>query len=1369
VKICEIRVSAFAAAVLLGCFVLSTHANPVGPTVAQGTASFTSQGSHFSIQTSDRAFINWQSFNIGLGETTSFLQPSSSSLVWNQIHDQNPSQILGNLNANGYVVLQNASGFYIGGQASITAHGILLTTAPFPMPDLSGGGAWSFNAPPPTASIINYGQISLARGGSAFLIAHDVENHGTITAPEGDIGLYAGKQVLFSERPDGRGLSAKVTLPDGSVDNSGKLLADAGTIALHAQVVNQGGLIQANSVREVNGVIELVASDAINLGRSSDIQAKGDAAGLSPGGSISIRSDRSFADEPGSTITIVGGAVGGDAGQVEISASNLGAIQSRIDAHAATGFFGGRLTIDPYDLTLDSAFVSSLTPVLNGGIYQISLEADHDVTLSTLWTLSDALSTAKLTLSAGNNITFSDGIGVRAGNNWSVDLFAGTALPPGSPPTSGSDSIFLSGSAYLQTQNGNAKLFAPGQVVVNSGAIRTTKGGSINVTTTYGDVNTGENTSGFTYNSVPSPIAPYYYSVSSSLGGISTAAGGDVTINAGGNVTSYLPNSSASASIARADPGTGAFGPEPGNVTINAKGNVFGHYVLANGVGSIAAGVGSITAEQDIGSAGQSVALSLIKGSWNLSAPNGNIYLQEVRNPNGVFDQPASKNSPGYHLFDYNPNASVDLAAGIGVYLTGQSVPRLSNVAVPIIYPPSLDINAGPGGVVLENSVILFPSPNQNLNITTINGGGLNGASTGAEFSMSDSSQTRWVNSGVFGDNDHGAAPPELNNPKPVLIDISGTMEDIGLNTTKMTSIKVGGDMIGCNFSGENLHPGDLTSIEVTGRIFNQSSINSVFLTQGLPALPTADAPPKGVNDWEGILRAAVDPARIASEQVLGNISPSQYYDLYVAPALQFGSFLSSFYYNSATRRLTFVGSMDSVLAGELEKPLTVVRYGPDGNPLVVNGHIVTDTVSWADTSDIQKLYTASQGAPALSASTGGYQIGGPGQFNISAGSVSLGNTLGIISYGSGGRYANLAPYVKSGGAAIDVEVVGDLVMPGATIAALSGGNVKVDSAAGSMDLGSQDLVDVESAIIRSHNIALGIYSSGGGNVSVTAFGNINVDGSRIATFNGGALMIESSHGNVDAGSGGTLAVPVYVYYVDPKTGLAGYYLEQVYASGIVASTLVDPSQVPDETIAPGNITVQTPRGNIIASLGGILQDALNGNVSAGPIITLEAGSPGFTGNINLGESGVIGGTVNVTANGNVTGLIISRQNATVNAAQSFSGTVLSGGTANLSAGGTISGTVIGISGVNASGGQGVSASLISQNVSVGGGASQSTLGTTAAATSTSQAAAAQASSDTKEQLAADTTDDDQNKKKKGAMPVLTRKTGRVTVILPSS
>src|SRR5690349_12523372 len=161
---------------LLFASVVTADANPVGPTVTQGRATFTSVGPQLTVRTSDRAFINWQSFNIGVGETTTFIQPSSSSLVWNRVNDPNPSQILGNLNANGYVVLQNSSGFYIGGQAAITTHGLLMTTAPIQMTDLTSGGPWQFNAPPPTAKIINYGHLDVGQGGSAFLISNEIEN-----------------------------------------------------------------------------------------------------------------------------------------------------------------------------------------------------------------------------------------------------------------------------------------------------------------------------------------------------------------------------------------------------------------------------------------------------------------------------------------------------------------------------------------------------------------------------------------------------------------------------------------------------------------------------------------------------------------------------------------------------------------------------------------------------------------------------------------------------------------------------------------------------------------------------------------------------------------------------------------------------------------------------------------------------------------------------------------------------------------------------------------------------------------------------------------------------------------------------------------
>jgi filamentous hemagglutinin family protein len=211
-------------------------ANPAGLSVAGGSASAVSSGTQLNVTASSGAVLNWQSFNIGAGETTVFQQPSATSIVFNQINNKNPSQIWGSLQANGIVVLENQSGFYFGPNAVIKAPGFVATTAAVTPQDFGSGAFWQFTGPPPQASIVNYGQINAGKGGAVFLIAENIENHGTINAPGGTIGLLAGQQVLISDRPDGKGLSAQVTLPSGSVDNSGRVIADAGTIALNAQV-----------------------------------------------------------------------------------------------------------------------------------------------------------------------------------------------------------------------------------------------------------------------------------------------------------------------------------------------------------------------------------------------------------------------------------------------------------------------------------------------------------------------------------------------------------------------------------------------------------------------------------------------------------------------------------------------------------------------------------------------------------------------------------------------------------------------------------------------------------------------------------------------------------------------------------------------------------------------------------------------------------------------------------------------------------------------------------------------------------------------------------------------------------------------------
>ena len=248
-------------------------ANPTGLTVVSGSATAQQSGSQLNVTTSQSALLNWSSFNIQQGETTTFIQPSVNSVVLNEIGGANPSQIFGNLNANGTVILANANGFYFGPNSMIKVGGsFIATTAPL-TPDMGADSAWTFTGMPPTASIVNYGQIQAGGGKSLFLIAEQIDNHGELNAPGGDIGLCAGQSVLVSERPDGRGLSATVKVPCGSVNNFGQITADAGTIALQAQVVNQNGIIQADSIQNQNGVIEFVASDSLNLGANSQILA----------------------------------------------------------------------------------------------------------------------------------------------------------------------------------------------------------------------------------------------------------------------------------------------------------------------------------------------------------------------------------------------------------------------------------------------------------------------------------------------------------------------------------------------------------------------------------------------------------------------------------------------------------------------------------------------------------------------------------------------------------------------------------------------------------------------------------------------------------------------------------------------------------------------------------------------------------------------------------------------------------------------------------------------------------------------------------------------------------------------------------------
>ena len=227
---------------------------------------------------------------------------------------------------------------------------------------------------------------------------------------------------------------------------------------------------------------------------------------------------------------------------------------------------------------------------------------------------------------------------------------------------------------------------------------------------------------------------------------------------------------------------------------------------------------------------------------------------------------------------------------------------------------------------------------------------------------------------------------------------------------------------------------------------------------------------------------------------------------------------------------------------------------------------------------------------------------------------------------------------------------------------------------------------------------------------------------------------------------------------------------QPISGSGIMATTL------PDAPLSErvGNITIETPKGDIVASKGGVVQDALNGNRSLEPTVTLTAGTRDaagnvvYPGNIDAGGSGVIGVNTVLNAAGNISGLVVSSGNSDISAAANVSGTFFAAGNANFNAGGNISGTVIAGGGISAGSGN-FNASAFSASVSVAGAKTESSLPASAAPSPKSGSAAKTAQDESAQQVASKSDADDDEKKRAAKGPVLRRSTGRVTVLLPPS
>ncbi|CAJ0809556.1 hypothetical protein LMG19083_04962 [Ralstonia psammae] len=529
-------------------------AAPAGGVVTSGAGSIGQNGATTTItQTTPRLAVDWSRFNIQPGESVNFIQPGTGAIALNRVTGNEASSILGTLSANGTVFLLNPNGVLFGAGAQVNVGGLVASTLNLSNTDFEAG-RYAFSGGS-TAGVINQGAIRVPSGGKVALIANRVENTGSIHAPGGDV-LLAGAGALTLTLADGSPLG--YTISQGAartlVNNGGVIVADGGRVVLTARgldalsesVVNMTGVVQARTVANRQGSIELVgdpmvgvtevsgkldasATDAAGVGGT--IKVLGDKVGLFDGAQVDVRGTagggavliggnaRGEGPEPNAAATYVapdatidasattrgsggkiivwgtdvanvhgtlaanGGAQGGQGGHVETSGH---ALDTDGIAVSVAGGAGGSWLLDPYNVTIS-------TGTQTGGSFS-----------SGVWTPSATgslvnISSIQSLLNSGSNVTITTtGAGVQEGN------------------------IAINGSiAKTAGSNASLTLIADGRITTNASS-----GTHRSITSTSGALDVSMTANATTSTATTSGINLRYLDISANGGNISATASG---------------------------------------------------------------------------------------------------------------------------------------------------------------------------------------------------------------------------------------------------------------------------------------------------------------------------------------------------------------------------------------------------------------------------------------------------------------------------------------------------------------------------------------------------------------------------------------------------------------------------------------------------------------------------------------------------------------------------------------------------------------------------------------------------------------------------------------------------------------------------
>jgi filamentous hemagglutinin family protein len=482
-------------------------ANPTGGTIVSGTVAI-SQPSGTEVlvqQQSQRAIVNWAGFSIANGETTRFVQPNSQSVILNRVTGTDPSQIAGQLSANGRVFLLNPNGIVVTETGTIDVNSLVATTLPLADGNfLDGRYAFAASAGTSSATVENRGTITVADQGLAALVAPGVTNAGVIRARTGTVALASERAVTVDFSGDGlvsfevAAAAVDAIVGTSRVDNSGRVEAAGGTILLSAEqagaildsAVSGGGTIDASATSGAGGRVRLTS------GGASTVTGTVAADGTTAGGQVSVVGGQSV--NVGGTVTARGSDLNAAGGTVEITSSGRLFLTGTVLAAPGTGGQSGSLSVDARNIYVGAAAISSPAgySFVRDTTIQAGIASGTDIALSAAdrgtagagnifvgsaiqRTAGTTTGTPVLTLRATNDITLLATVSGSTGLGLGLNLQANTARTGFTDTDPLAGSIFV--NAAIDTFGG---IFQASGVSFRNLAAIATRGGAFTVAAT---------------------------------------------------------------------------------------------------------------------------------------------------------------------------------------------------------------------------------------------------------------------------------------------------------------------------------------------------------------------------------------------------------------------------------------------------------------------------------------------------------------------------------------------------------------------------------------------------------------------------------------------------------------------------------------------------------------------------------------------------------------------------------------------------------------------------------------------------------------------------------------------------------------------